>query len=78
MIFRRIALASIVEPEVLLDMPGKKVVAMDEVGQEFVQAALHNLIDVEFLEFVGIVKDSTGLNETDGRDFCDDIALFTT
>ncbi len=34
--------------------------------------------DDEFLEFVGIVKESTGLNETHGRDFCEDIALFTT
>jgi hypothetical protein len=34
--------------------------------------------DDEFVEFVGIVKGSTGLNETDGRDFCEDIALFTT
>ena len=27
---------------------------------------------------LGIVKGSTGLNETEGRDFCDDIILFTS
>lgn len=32
--------------------------------------------DDEFVEFLGIVKESTGLNETEGRDFCDDIRTF--
>ena len=34
--------------------------------------------DDEEIAFLGIVKGSTGLNETEGRDFCDDIILFTT
>ncbi len=32
--------------------------------------------DDEFLEFVGIVKPSTGVNDLEGRDFCDDIQTF--
>jgi len=32
--------------------------------------------DDEFLEFLGVVKGSTGLNESEGRDFCDDIRMF--
>jgi len=34
--------------------------------------------DDEFIESLGVVKGSTGLNETEGRDFCDDIILFTS
>jgi hypothetical protein len=34
--------------------------------------------DDKEIEFLGIVKGSTGLNETEGRDFCDDIILFTS
>jgi hypothetical protein len=34
--------------------------------------------DDEEIAFLGIVKGSTGLNETEGRDFCDDIILFTS
>ena len=34
--------------------------------------------DDEEIAFLGDVKGSTGLNETDGRDFCDEIILFTT
>jgi len=33
--------------------------------------------DDEFLEFLGIVRDSTGLNELDGRDFCEDFHIVT-
>lgn len=33
--------------------------------------------DDEFLEFLGVVKGSTGLNELEGRDFCEDIHLVT-
>ena len=32
--------------------------------------------DDEFLEFLGVVKGSTGTNDTEGRDFCDDIHEF--
>lgn len=32
--------------------------------------------DDEFLEFLGIVKESTGTNELEGRDFCEDIHDF--
>jgi hypothetical protein len=32
--------------------------------------------DDEFLEFLGVVKESTGTNDTMGRDFCDDIHEF--
>lgn len=32
--------------------------------------------DDEFLEFLGIVKPSTGVNDLDGRDFCEDIQTF--
>jgi hypothetical protein len=32
--------------------------------------------DDEFLEFLGIVKGSTGRNDLQGRDFCDDIHTF--
>jgi hypothetical protein len=32
--------------------------------------------DDVFLEDLGVVKGSTGLNETEGRDFCADLALF--
>jgi hypothetical protein len=32
--------------------------------------------DDEFLEFLGVVKGSTGRNDTQGRDFCDDIHEF--
>jgi hypothetical protein len=32
--------------------------------------------DDEFLEFLGIVKGSTGRNDTEGRDFCTDIHEF--
>jgi hypothetical protein len=34
--------------------------------------------DDEEIAFLGVVKGSTGLNETEGRDFCDDIILFTS
>ena len=34
--------------------------------------------DDEFLEDLGLVRDSTGRNDTDGRFFCDDIAEFTS
>jgi hypothetical protein len=34
--------------------------------------------DDEFLEDLGIVKGSTGRNDTEGRDFCDDLHLFTS
>lgn len=34
--------------------------------------------DDEFLEFLGIVKDSTGRNDLEGRDFCDDLVEFTS
>jgi hypothetical protein len=33
--------------------------------------------DDEFLAFLGVVKDSTGRNDTAGRDFCDDVHEFT-
>jgi len=33
--------------------------------------------DDEFLEFLGVVKGSTGRNDLDGRDFCDDLREFT-
>ena len=33
--------------------------------------------DDEFLDFLGIVKGSTGRNDTSGRDFCDDLRSFT-
>jgi hypothetical protein len=33
--------------------------------------------DDEFLEFLGVVKDSTGRNDLEGRDFCEDIHLVT-
>jgi len=32
--------------------------------------------DDEFLEFLGVVKGSTGRNDLDGRDFCEDIQTF--
>lgn len=32
--------------------------------------------DDEFIEFLGVVKESTGTNDTQGRDFCDDIHEF--
>jgi hypothetical protein len=32
--------------------------------------------DDEFLEFLGLVKGSTGRNDTEGRDFCEDIHTF--
>jgi hypothetical protein len=32
--------------------------------------------DDEFLEFLGVVKGSTGRNDLDGRDFCEDIQAF--
>ena len=34
--------------------------------------------DVEVPDSFAIVKGSTGLNETEGRDFCEDILLFTS
>jgi hypothetical protein len=34
--------------------------------------------DDEFIEFLGIVKGSTGRNDTEGRDFCTDMHLFTS
>ena len=34
--------------------------------------------DDTFVDFVGIVKGSTGRNDTQGRDFCADIDLFTS
>lgn len=34
--------------------------------------------DDEFVEFLGFVKGSTGLNETEGRDFCEDLHEFTS
>jgi hypothetical protein len=34
--------------------------------------------DVEVPDSFRLVKGSTGLNETDGRDFCEDIILFTS
>ena len=34
--------------------------------------------DDEFIEDLGIVKESTGRNDTQGRDFCEDLLLFTT
>ena len=34
--------------------------------------------DDEFLEDLGIIKPSTGTNDTDGRDFCDDFFLATS
>lgn len=34
--------------------------------------------DDQFLEDLGIVKPSTGTNDTDGRDFCEDLVLFTS
>jgi hypothetical protein len=34
--------------------------------------------DDEFLEFLGVVKGTTGRNDTEGRDFCDDVHLFTS
>ena len=34
--------------------------------------------DDEEIEFLGLVKGSTGLNETEGRDFCEDVILFTS
>ena len=34
--------------------------------------------DDEFLEFLGIVKGSTGRNDLEGRDFCDDLVEFTS
>jgi hypothetical protein len=34
--------------------------------------------DDEFLDFLGVVKESTGLNELAGRDFCDDLRQFTS
>ena len=33
--------------------------------------------DDEFIEDLGIVRDSTGRNDTEGRDFCEDLLLFT-
>jgi len=33
--------------------------------------------DDEFLTFLGVVRDSTGLNELDGRDFCEDFHIAT-
>ena len=33
--------------------------------------------DDEFIEFVGDVKESTGRNDTQGRDFCEDLLLYT-
>ena len=32
--------------------------------------------DDEFLEFLGVVKPSTGVNDLEGRDFCEDILTF--
>lgn len=32
--------------------------------------------DDEFIEFVGVVKPSTGVNDLEGRDFCEDIQTF--
>jgi len=32
--------------------------------------------DDEILEFLGVVKPSTGVNDLDGRDFCEDIETF--
>ncbi len=32
--------------------------------------------DDEFVEFLGIVKDSTGRSDTEGRDFCEDLHIF--
>jgi hypothetical protein len=37
-----------------------------------------NPFDDEEIAFLGVVKGSTGLNETEGRDFCEDIILFTS
>jgi hypothetical protein len=34
--------------------------------------------DDAFLEFLGVVKESTGTNDTEGRDFCDDMHEFTS
>jgi hypothetical protein len=34
--------------------------------------------DDEFLADLGLVKESTGLNETEGRDFCEDLVEFTS
>jgi hypothetical protein len=34
--------------------------------------------DDEFLEFLGIVKGSTGRSDTEGRDFCADVHQFTS
>jgi hypothetical protein len=34
--------------------------------------------DDEFLEFLGVVKGPTGRNDTEGRDFCEDLILFTS
>ena len=34
--------------------------------------------DDEFIEFLGLTKGSTGTNDTEGRDFCEDVHLFTT
>ena len=36
-----------------------------------------NPYDDQFIEFLGIVKGSTGRNDTQDRDFCEDIILFT-
>lgn len=33
--------------------------------------------DDEFIEYLGEVKGSTGRNDTEGRDFCEDLLLFT-
>ncbi len=33
--------------------------------------------DDTFIDFLGVVKGSTGRNDTDGRDFCVDLHLFT-
>jgi hypothetical protein len=33
--------------------------------------------DDEFLEFLGVVKGSTGRNDLEGRNFCDDLREFT-
>jgi hypothetical protein len=43
-----------------------------------VVTALVGASDDEFLEFLGIVKDSTGRNDLEGRNFCDDLVEFTS
>ena len=38
---------------------------------------LDNPLDDVFIADLGIVKPSTGTNDTEGRDFCDDLITFT-